>query len=327
VLELLTTPPVAVTFESFTSVDFWTSVGILAGIYTIFTLGLQLNVGFTGIFNFGQAAFMAIGAYSMAILVTEANMSFWLSLPISILIAIAFGLIVGLPSLRLRTDYFAIATIAAAEAIRLFALNARELTGGAQGKFGFGDDWDSVSDTIEGWIVDIGWPDVPTLFPLFLVVWAVALALMPVLTRVQGTPWGRVLRAIREDEDAARALGKNAFAYKLQSLAIAATLGAVAGFFLALNLKFVVPEEFLPLVTFIGYACLILGGLASYWGVAVGSVILWTVLEGLRFLDLPLSETRITALRFMILGLVLIGLMAFRPQGMFGKREEMVLGD
>ena len=326
-VELLGTPSFGVTFESFTDIDFWTGVGIIAGIYTIFTLGLQLNVGFTGIFNFGQAAFMAIGAYSMAILVTEASMSFWLSLPISILITIAFGLIVGLPSLRLRTDYFAIATIAAAEAIRLFALNARELTGGAQGTFGFGDDWDSVSDTIEGWIVDFGWTDVPTLFPLFLVVWAVAVALMLVLSRVQETPWGRVLRAIREDEDAARALGKNAFAYKLQSLAIAATLGALAGFFLALNLRFVVPEEFLPIVTFIGYACLILGGLANYWGVAVGAVILWTVLEGLRFLELPLSETRIAALRFMILGLVLIGLMAFRPQGMFGKREEMVLGE
>jgi len=325
-LELLTNPPIALTFQSFTDIDFWTSVGILAGIYTIFTLGLQLNVGFTGIFNFGQAAFMAIGAYSMAILVTEAHMSFWLSLPISILIAIAFGLIVGLPSLRLRTDYFAIATIAAAEAIRLFALNARELTGGAQGTFGFGDDWDSVSETIEGWIADIGWTDVPTLFPLFLVVWAVALVLMLVMSRVQETPWGRVLRAIREDEDAARALGKNAFAYKLQSLAIAATLGAISGFFLALNLKFVVPEEFLPIVTFIGYACLILGGMASYWGVAVGAVILWSVLEGLRFLELPLSETRIAALRFLILGLVLIGLMAFRPQGIFGKREEMVLG-
>jgi branched-chain amino acid transport system permease protein len=270
---------------------------------------------------------MAVGAYSMAILVTEANMSFWLSLPISILIAIAFGLLIGLPSLRLRTDYFAIATIAAAEAIRLFALNARSLTGGPQGAFGFGDDWDSVSETIEGWIVDIGWTDVPTLFPLFLVVWAVALALILVMTRVQATPWGRVLRAIREDEDAARALGKNAFAYKLQSLSIAATLGAISGFFLALNLKFVVPEEFLPIVTFIGYACLILGGLASYWGVAVGAVILWTVLEGLRFLELPLSETRIAALRFIILGLVLIGLMAFRPQGIFGKREEMVLGE
>src|ERR687898_1433846 len=326
-LDLLASPPVAVTFESFTNIDFWTGVGIIAGIYTIFTLGLQLNVGFTGIFNFGQAAFMAIGAYAMAILTTETAISFWLSLPISILIAIAFGLVVGLPSLRLRTDYFAIATIAAAEAIRLFALNAREVTGGAQGKFGFGDDWDSVSGTIEGWIADLGWSDVPTLFPLFLVVWAFALVLMLVLSRVQETPWGRVLRAIREDEDAARALGKNAFSYKLQSLAIAATMGAIAGFFLALNLKFVVPEEFLPIVTFIGYACLILGGLASYWGVAVGAVILWTVLEGLRFLELPLSETRIAALRFMILGLVLIGLMAFRPQGMFGKREEMVLGD
>jgi branched-chain amino acid transport system permease protein len=326
-LETLSTVPVAVTFESFTDVDFWTGVGIIAGTYTIFALGLQLNVGFTGIFNFGQAAFMAIGAYAMAILTTETSIGFWLSLPIAVLIAIAFGLVVGLPSLRLRTDYFAIATIAAAEAIRLFALNARDVTGGAQGTFGFSDDWDSISDTIEGWIADLGWTDVPTLFPLFLVVWAVAVVLMFVLTRVQATPWGRVLRAVREDEDAARALGKNAFAYKLQSLAIAATIGAVSGFFLALNLKFVVPDEFLPIVTFIGYAVLILGGLASYWGVAVGSVILWTMLEGLRFLELPLSETRIAALRFIIVGLVLIGLMAFRPQGMFGKREEMVLGD
>jgi branched-chain amino acid transport system permease protein len=326
-LESLLIAPVAVTFDSFTDIDFWTGVGIIAGTYTIFALGLQLNVGFTGIFNFGQAAFMAIGAYAMAILTTETAIGFWLSLPIAVAIAIAFGLIVGLPSLRLRTDYFAIATIAAAEAIRLFALNARDLTGGAQGRFGFSDDWDSISDTIEDWIAELGWTDVPTLFPLFLVVWAVAVVLMFVLTRVQATPWGRVLRAVREDEDAARALGKNAFGYKLQSLAISATIGAVSGFFLALNLKFVVPDEFLPIVTFIGYAVLILGGLASYWGVAVGSVILWTILEGLRFLELPLSETRISALRFIIVGLVLIGLMAFRPQGVFGKREEMVLGD
>jgi branched-chain amino acid transport system permease protein len=324
---LLTSPTVAVTLESFTDIDFWTGVGIIAGIYTIFALGLQLNVGFTGIQNFGQAAFMAIGAYSMAILVLDHGVSFWLSLPIAILITIAFGLIVGLPSLRLRADYFAIATIAAAEAIRLVALNARELTGGAQGLYGFGDDWDSVAETIEGWIQDLGWTDVPTLFPLFLVTWGLALLLMFVLSRVQQTPWGRVLRAIREDEDAARALGKNAFAYKLQSLSIAATLGAISGFILALNLRFVVPDEFLPIVTFIGYAVLVLGGLANYWGVAVGSIILWTLLEGLRFLELPLSETRISALRFMIVGLLLILLMAFRPQGIFGKREEMVLGD
>jgi branched-chain amino acid transport system permease protein len=326
-LASLASPPLAVTLQSFTDIDFWTSVGILAGTYTIFALGLQLNVGFTGIFNFGQAAFMAVGAYSMAILTTETEISFWLSLPIAVLIAIAFALLVGLPSLRLRTDYFAIATIAAAEAIRLFALNARDLTGGAQGTFGFSDSWDSVSDTIQGWFVDLGWTDVPRLFPLLLVVWVVAIASTYALSHVQGTPWGRVLRAIREDEDAARALGKNAFSYKLQSLAISATLGAITGFFVALNLKFVVPDEFLPIVTFNGYAVLILGGLASYWGVAVGSVILWTVLEALLFIELPLSESRITALRFIIVGLVLIGLMAFRPQGMFGKREEMVLGD
>jgi len=89
----------------------------------------------------------------------------------------------------------------------------------------------------------------------------------------------------------------------------------------------VIPSEFLPIYTFLGYAVLVLGGLANYWGVAIGAVILYTLLEGLRFLDLHLAGFRVEALRFMILGLVLILLMAFRPQGVFGKREEMVLGD
>jgi branched-chain amino acid transport system permease protein len=184
-----------------------------------------------------------------------------------------------------------------------------------------------VSDSIEEFIVDLGWTDVPAQFPLLLVTWGLAVLLMFTFSRMTRTPWGRVLRAIREDEDAARALGKNAFAYKLQSLALAATCGALAGFLFALNLKFVVPDEFQPLVTFTGYAVLLLGGLANYWGVALGAIVLWAVLEGLRFLELPLSETKIAALRFILLGLVLIALMAFRPQGFFGNRKEMVLGD
>lgn len=317
----------AVSFEAFTDIEFWTSVGVLAGIYTIFTLGLQLNVGFTGITNFGQVGFMAIAAYTMAILTGEEGMSFWLSLPIAVAVTIVFALIVGLPSLRLRADYFAIATIAFAESIRLIALNARDLTNGAQGVFGFDESWDSLSEGIEDFIVDIGWTDVPQIFPLFLITWALALLLIVGLSRAQRTPWGRVLRAVREDEDAARALGKNAFSYKLQSLAISATLAAIAGFLFAINLKFVVPDEFQPIITFTGYAVLILGGLANYWGVAVGSIILWTVLEGLRFLELPLSETQIAALRFILLNVTLIALLAFRPQGMLGKREEMVLGE
>ena len=319
--------PLAVSFEEFTDIGFWTSVGVLAGTYTIFALGLQINVGYTGVINFGQVGFAALGAYTMAILVTDAGFSFWLSLPIAVLVTIMFGLIIGLPALRLRADYFAITTIAAAEAIRFTALNARDLTGGSQGMLGFSDDWDVVSDRIEIWLEWLGWSNPETLFPLLIVVWAVAVVAAAGLTVLQRTPWGRVLRAIREDEDAARALGKNVFVYKLQSLSIAATLGAISGFFIALNLNFINPDVFQPLVTFLGYAVLILGGLASYWGVAVGAILFWTVLEGLRYLELPFEDSEIAAIRFILVGITLILLMAFRPQGIFGKREEMVLGE
>jgi branched-chain amino acid transport system permease protein len=323
----LITVPLAVTFESFTSIGFWTGVGILAGIYTLFTLGLQLNVGFTGIVNFGQAGFMAVGAYTMGILVVNAHWSFWLAMPAAIGIAMTLGVLIGLPSLRLRADYFAIATLAAAEIVRITAQNARGLTGGNQGLFGFDESWNSLNDTIDGWLVSLGWSDPETLFPLLIMVWLVALIATALLHFAQRSPWGRVLRAIREDEDAARALGKNTLVYKLQSIAIAAALGALAGFFLAINLNFLAPDEFLPLFTFIGYSILVLGGLANYWGVAFGAIIMWTILEGTRFVDLPLSAEREASVRFMIVGLVLILLMAFRPQGVFGKKEEMVLGE
>ena len=320
----------AITFEAFTDIEFWTGVGVIAGIYVVFSTGLQMNVGFTGIQNFGQVGFMAIGAYTMAILTAEEGWNFWLSLPVAVAVAVAFGLIIGLPSLRLRADYFAIATIAFAEAIRLIALNARDLTNGAQGIFGFDSSWTSVSESIEDFIVDLGWTEVPALFPLFLVTWGLAVLLMFVLTRVQGTPWGRVLRAVREDEDAARALGKNTLLFKLQSLATAALLGAIGGTFLALNLATLHPIEFEPLITFFAFSILVLGGLANYKGVAVGAVLFWFVIEGTRFIDLPdppFTETRIAALRLAITGLLLIGLMVYRPQGLFGKREEMVLGE
>jgi branched-chain amino acid transport system permease protein len=326
--------PVAITFDFLTSINFWTSVGVLAATYALVALGLQLNVGFTGIVNFGAAGFMAVGAYTMAILTIDTGISFWLSLPLSILVTMAFGLIVGLPSLRLRTDYLAIATIAFAEIIRLIAQNARELTGGNQGLFCsddqskcFDDTWLDVSDRIQGWLVDLGWNDPEILFPLLLVAWALVLVVTFGLLFVQRSPWGRVLRAVREDEDAARALGKNAVAYKLQSLVISAAIAAIAGWILALNLATLHPIDFEPLVTFFAYGVLVLGGLASYWGVLVGSVIFWTLLEATRYIDVFQDLSDQTALRFAIVGLVLILLMAFRPQGMFGKREEMVLGD
>ena len=332
------TDVLAVSLQAFTEPGFWIGVGVIAGIYTIVALGLQLNVGFTGIVNFGQAAFMAVGAYSMAILVVKAGMSFWLALPLAVLITIGFGMIVGLPALRLRADYFAIATIAMAEVVRIFAQNARGLTGGNQG-ISFAEDdpslcyfneWREASDWINENIVSLVWGDPERLFPLLLVVWVTAVAATFLLTYITDSPWGRVLRAIREDEDAAIALGKHALRFKLQSLAISATLGAIGGFFVALNLAAVYPISFEPLVTFFAFSVLILGGLANYKGVAVGAVIFWFVLEGTRFIELPdppFTETRIAAVRLAITGLLLIGLMAFRPQGMFGKKEEMVLGE
>jgi branched-chain amino acid transport system permease protein len=332
-----TIAPLAVSLESLTDIDFWISVGVLAGIYAIVALGLQVNTGFTGIVNFGAAAFMAIGAYSMAILVLEAGISFWLSLPLAMLTTMLFGVLVGLPSLRLRADYFAIATIAMAEVVRLFAQNARDLTGGNQGLFCADDDpsncytndWRDVSESINDFVANF-WSDPSTLFPLLLVIWVTVGIATVGLGYLQKTPWGRVLRAIREDEDAARALGKNTLLFKLQSLALAALLGAIGGFFLALNLATLHPIDFEPLITFFAFSVLVLGGLANYKGVAVGAVLFWFVIEGTRFIELPdppFTETRIAALRLAITGLLLIGLMAFRPQGLFGNRQEMVLGE
>jgi branched-chain amino acid transport system permease protein len=327
--------PFAFTLEAFTNFGFWSGVLAIAGIYAVVALGLQLNVGYTGIVNFGQAGFMAVGGYSMAILVLEAGLSFWLALPTAVLITMAFGVLIGLPSLRLRADYFAIATLATAEVVRLAAQNARGLTGGNKGLYCdfsdggqicFDDSWRSVSDWVLG-VVDDFWADPEPLLPLLLVIWATVAIGVVGLGYVQGTPWGRVLRAIREDEDATRALGKNTLLYKLQSLAISALLGALAGFFLALFLATIHPDDYEPIVTFFAFGVLILGGLASYRGVAIGAVVLWTLLEGTRFVELPISEEKTAALRFAIVGAVLILLMAFRPQGMFGKKEEMVLGD
>jgi branched-chain amino acid transport system permease protein len=327
--------PAGVGFSELFDVSFLIGiVGVTAGIYTIFALGLQLNVGYSGIVNFGQAGFMAIGAYSMAILVVDTGLSFWLAMPVAILIAVAFGLLVGLPSLRLRADYLAIVTIAAAEIVRLVAQNWRELTGGNQGfacndqqTVCYDDSWIDIEDGWLDWLESNFGTDIDTLFPLFVVTWAVAVILMAIMYFIQRTPWGRVLRAIREDEDAARALGKNTLAYKLQSLGISAALAAIAGFLLALNISQINPLEFEPLFTFIGFAVLLLGGLANYWGIAVGSIIMWFLIEGSRQLDFGFSDEQEAALRFIVVGVVLILLMAFRPQGMFGKREEMVLGE
>ena len=318
---------IAITFQFLTAADFWIGVGVLAATYGIFALGLQLNVGTTGITNFGQAGFMAIGAYTMAILVVKEGWSWWWAMPAAIAASMLAAVIVGLPSLRLRADYFAITTLAFAEIVRYLADNERDLTEGSQGLLGYNGDWFKLSLRLGNWLDGHGIHVTSFLFPLLLISWGVLLVLTLLVALIVRTPWGRVLRAIREDEDAARALGKNTLAYKLQSLALAAALAAIAGFVLALNLTLLVPDEFDPVFTIFGFVIVILGGLGSYLGVILGSVILMTVLEGTRYVELPLSSDKVAAIRFIIVGLVLILLMAFRPQGILGSKQEMLLGE
>ena len=314
----------AVSYAFLTNEAFWINVGVLITTYGVFALGIQLNVGTTGIFNFGQAGFMALGSYAMGIAVVRWGVSFWLALVIGIVVAVAAAVVVGLPSLRLRSDYFAISTLAFSEIVRYLADNWDGLTGGNLGLFGYADTWTEASARIDGWLQHLGIEPV-FLLPLLVVNLAVFIVLTALLSLLVRSPWGRVLKAIREDEDAARALGKNTFVYKLQSLSLAAALAAVAGYMLAINITILSPQNFDPILTAYGFVIIILGGLGSYIGVMVGSFVLIFMLEATRYLDLPLSDARIAALRFMIVGAVLMVLVVFRPQGFFGKREELML--
>jgi branched-chain amino acid transport system permease protein len=314
----------AVSWSFLANEDFWINVGVLVTTYGVFALGIQLNVGTTGIMNFGQAGFMAVGSYAMGILVVKSGLSFWLALALGIPVAIAAALLVGLPSLRLRADYFAISTLAFSEIVRIVADNWDGLTGGNLGLFGYGDAWTDASARIDGWLERLGIAP-RFLLPLLLVNLAILLVLTLLVALMVRSPWGRVLRAIREDEDAARALGKNTFVYKLQSLSIAAALAAIAGYMLAINISILSPASFDPVLTAYAYVIVILGGLGSYLGVVVGSFFLIFVLEATRYIELPLSDARVAALRFMIVGLVLMLLVVFRPQGLFGKRQELTL--
>src|SRR6476660_9751793 len=187
--------------------DFWALVGVVAGIYTLLALGIQLQFGLTGLLNFGQVAFMAIGAYTMAILVVKEHLSTWLAAPLGVVAAGAAGLLLGLPSARLRADYFAIVTIAFSEIVRYVATNQDSLTGGSQGTIALGKvgtaaqyngQWDRFQNSVQH-TLGFGSRDATML----VIVWVAAVVLLTLTWLALRTPWGRVLRSIRDDEDAA----------------------------------------------------------------------------------------------------------------------------
>jgi ABC-type branched-subunit amino acid transport system permease subunit len=323
---------------NFGSPDFWAYVSVTAGIYTIFGLGLQIQLGFAGLLNFGYVAFMAVSAYTMAILTVREGLPLWAASLCAIAAAAIFSVAVGLACLRLRADYFAITTFALAEIVRYVALNATSLTGGSQGTIAllgpqraatYNTSWTSFQADVQRWLSHLTGTAFSLTATMLVIVWLVALLLIVLLQFCVHQPWGRVLRSIREDEDAAAALGKNVFSYKLQALAVGAAVAGIAGLLYAFQFGFFGPSDFDPLTTLIAFMVVILGGNARNWGVPVGAFIYGVLYAATRFLDFaPFSYVGTAErayLRLIVVGAVLIGLMAFRPQGLFGKRAELVL--
>lgn len=318
--------------------QFWIFVGITAGIFTILGLGLQLQFGYAGLLNFGHVAFMAIGGYTMAILVVKTGMSLWIAAMLALVVAVPFSLLLGLPTLRLRADYLAMTTLAFAEIVRYVAINEEGLTGGSQGTINlagagtaanYNREWLAMIGSVQDWLEPLLGELASRDFVMLVIVWTVAIGAIFLVQYLVRSPWGRVLKSIREEEDAAAALGKDVFRYKQQALAIGSVLGALAGVFHAFQYSFFSPADFVPIVTFFVWMIIILGGTAKNWGVPIGAVIFAVLFAGTRFLDLPpftwLESDERAYLRMIIIGLALILLMMFRPQGVLGKREEMVL--
>ncbi|HVM40899.1 MAG TPA: branched-chain amino acid ABC transporter permease [Acidimicrobiia bacterium] len=313
------------------------SVGVQAAAFALAAIGLNVHYGYTGLLNFGHVGFMLLGAYGTAVTVHHGG-SLWLGILVGILAAVAFGIILGLPTLRLRYDYLAIVTIAAAEILRLGARSpsAEPLTRGVFGIQQFADSFYDLNPLARG---RYGWGDFAfshRVLWVMLVGWglvALATALVWLLTR---SPWGRVLRAVREDEDAARSLGKNAFWFKLQSLVVGGVIGSLAGTLLAVDTQSVNPDTYQAVITFFAYTVLILGGPATRLGPVAGAIVFWFLLQFTALFlteaiavgwisESLLSRQEVSAVRFALVGLGLMLLVIFRPQGIFGRRQEMLV--
>jgi neutral amino acid transport system permease protein len=313
-------------------------VGREAIIYALAAIGLNVHFGYTGLLNFGQIGFMAIGGYGVAISVLEFGVPLGVGVLFGIAAATALALLLGLPTLRLRADYLAIVTIAASEIFRLMmsAPSWRDVTGGSDGLTGYSGGFYDINPIPNGTYGFGPWRYSERNLWALLVGWAVVLLAVLLVARLMRSPWGRVVKAIREDEDAVRALGKNVYSYKMQSLILGGVIGAFGGMFWVAAQGAIVPANFTPIPTFYAYAALILGGIGRIWGPVVGSMVFWALLsftEGIVRQAVSneiiprsiLDANQAGNVRFVLVGVGIILLLVFRPQGIFGDRREIAL--
>jgi branched-chain amino acid transport system permease protein len=293
---------------------------VIAGTYALACLGLNLHWGTTGLFNVGVAGFVAVGAYTSAILTSPpaADRLGGFAWPIAagwIAAVVAAGLTalgVGALTLRLRHDYLAIATFGVAVTIQLLAMNLVPLTGGPFGIHG-------VPRPFTGVVASPLGRNVAYVALVAVLVAAVYAA----LERLVRSPWGRVLRGIREDEAAAAALGKSAAAFRLQAFALGAMVMGLAGAVYAHFIGFVAPEDFLSILTFQVWTMLVVGGSGNNRGAIAGAVVvwaLWTTSGAALAAVLPQDlQARSAALQTVLIGVVLAAVLLVRPRGLLGE--------
>ena len=301
--------------------------------FVLCALGLAVHFGFTGLLNFGQAAFAAVGAYGMVISIDTLKLPLFLAVLMGLLCSIIFALILGIPTLRLRADYLAIVTIATAEVFRYFmtTIGFSKVTGGSNGLSQFGAEFWALNPIPEG-NYNFGFVSyrADQLYVL-MVGWGAVIIGALILRLLMRSPWGRVLKGIREDEDAVRSLGKNVFFYKLQALMIGGVFASIGGMIFVLNLSNVQPQVWTTNFTFTIWSVLLLGGAATILGPIAGGMIFIALISitqgimgGLVELDLLpfLTQPDIAQIRLLLIGLSLMLLVIFRPQGLFGNKRE-----
>ncbi|MDT0164419.1 branched-chain amino acid ABC transporter permease [Actinotalea sp. AC32] len=304
--------------------------------YALAAIGLNVHFGLTGLLNFGQAGFMLLGAYGFAIS-TIAGLPIWVALLVAVACSTVFALVLGVPTLKLRGDYLAIVTIAAAEIVRIVGRSTAltDLTGASSGLRG-----DSYKETFQALSpFDDG---TTTLGPftysnnasnswwIRIAAWAVVVLACLLVWRLMRSPWGRVLKGIREDEDAVRSLGKNVYAYKMQALVLGGVIGSVAGVFYVLP-RAVQPDSMGRPMTFWIWTILLLGGAATVFGPVLGSMLFWTVLMLIKTVgrevipNTVMSNAQIEQFGWIVVGVTLMLLVIFRPQGILGDKKELAI--
>lgn len=277
---------------------------IITGIYIILTISLNLIVGFTGLASLGHIAFACIAAYTSSLLALSLGVSPWIGLLIGAILAAILGIIIGFPSLRLKGDYLALATFGLGIIVYSIAKNWVSLTRGPMGLPGI------PQFSVFGYEISSVWSY------LILVICFVIITYLAI-RNITNSPFGRILKGIREDEIATEAMGKNVNKHKLIVFVVGAFFAGIAGSLYAHYITFIDPSSFTVMESIAVLLMVVFGGMGSLKGSLIGASILVIFPELLRFLGMPSGVA--APLRQMIYGLLLIILMVWRPQGLMGK--------